>query len=226
MKNLKLLLAFLAGVAITLLLTSKRIWNFDFNLPLTWNMDGGIGGTLALLTVILFGAYLSHRLGERTGENQKAAGGMFDFLKNLKTSETDCWLGGVCGGLGRSTPVPSWIWRLCFAVAFFYYGAGLLAYVLLWVFLPSGDATAETQADATGTTHRGFLAFLRHFKLSACDCWIGGVCGGLAEGTRTPSWVWRLLFTILFFCYGAGFLAYVLLWIFVPRGETKNQVAA
>jgi phage shock protein C len=30
------------------------------------------------------------------------------------------------------------------------------------------------------------------------------------------AWVWRLLFTVLFICAGAGLLLYVLLWIFVP----------
>jgi phage shock protein PspC (stress-responsive transcriptional regulator) len=54
------------------------------------------------------------------------------------------------------------------------------------------------------------------FRRSRSDRWIGGVCGGIARSTGIEAWVWRLLFTVLFICAGAGFLVYVLLWIFVP----------
>jgi len=59
--------------------------------------------------------------------------------------------------------------------------------------------------------------WLANFAKSDADRWIGGVCGGLGEHTPVPSWVWRLLFVLLFVCFGTGFLVYVLLWIFVPR---------
>jgi phage shock protein PspC (stress-responsive transcriptional regulator) len=42
----------------------------------------------------------------------------------------------VCGGLGEHTPVPSWTWRLLFALLFLFYGTGLLIYILLWIFVP------------------------------------------------------------------------------------------
>jgi phage shock protein C len=54
------------------------------------------------------------------------------------------------------------------------------------------------------------------FRRSRADRWIGGVCGGIARSTGMEAWVWRLLFTLLFICAGAGLLLYVLLWIFVP----------
>jgi len=54
------------------------------------------------------------------------------------------------------------------------------------------------------------------FRRSRSDRWIGGVCGGLARLTGVEAWVWRLLFTALFICAGAGLLVYVLIWIFVP----------
>jgi phage shock protein C len=54
------------------------------------------------------------------------------------------------------------------------------------------------------------------FRRSRGDRWIGGVCGGIARSTGMEAWVWRLLFTLLFICAGAGLLLYVLLWIFVP----------
>jgi phage shock protein C len=54
------------------------------------------------------------------------------------------------------------------------------------------------------------------FRRSRTDRWFGGVCGGIARSTGMEAWVWRLLFTVLFLCAGAGLLVYVLLWIFVP----------
>jgi phage shock protein C len=54
------------------------------------------------------------------------------------------------------------------------------------------------------------------FRRSRNDRWFGGVCGGIARSTGMEAWVWRLLFTVLFICAGAGLLLYVLLWIFVP----------
>jgi phage shock protein C len=54
------------------------------------------------------------------------------------------------------------------------------------------------------------------FRRSRTDRWIGGLCGGIARSTGVEAWVWRLLFTLLFICAGAGLLVYMLLWIFVP----------
>lgn len=59
--------------------------------------------------------------------------------------------------------------------------------------------------------------WLRNFAKSEKDRWIGGVCGGLGEHTPIPSWMWRLLFVLLFVCFGTGLLFYILLWIFAPR---------
>lgn len=58
------------------------------------------------------------------------------FLQQLTRSRTDRFIGGVCGGLGRHTDLPSWAWRVMFALTLLYFGAGLLIYLLLWLFLP------------------------------------------------------------------------------------------
>ncbi len=59
--------------------------------------------------------------------------------------------------------------------------------------------------------------WLRELSKSGTDKWIGGVCGGLGEHSPLPSWIWRLLFTLLFLCFGVGFIPYILLWIFMPK---------
>jgi phage shock protein C len=55
----------------------------------------------------------------------------------LRRSRSDRVFGGVCGGIARATGVESWVWRLLFAVLFIFAGAGLLVYLLLWIFVPS-----------------------------------------------------------------------------------------
>jgi phage shock protein C len=58
-------------------------------------------------------------------------------VNTFRRSRTDRWFGGVCGGIGRSTGMEAWVWRLLFAALFICAGVGLLLYVLLWIFVPS-----------------------------------------------------------------------------------------
>ncbi|WP_457324297.1 PspC domain-containing protein [Roseateles sp. P5_E11] len=78
--------------------------------------------------------------------------------------------------------------------------------------LLSGQARAS-QGSAAGP-NVGAVNGLRRARI---DRWVGGVCGGIARTTGLDSWVWRLIFTVLFLAFGSGILLYVLLWIFVPE---------
>ena len=57
-------------------------------------------------------------------------------VNRLRRSRSDRWLGGVCGGVALLTGMESWVWRLAFALLFLFWGAGLLLYILLWIFVP------------------------------------------------------------------------------------------
>jgi phage shock protein C len=57
-------------------------------------------------------------------------------INALRRSRGDRWIAGVCGGLARATEADAWVWRLLFALLFLCGGAGLLIYVLLWIFVP------------------------------------------------------------------------------------------
>ena len=61
----------------------------------------------------------------------------WEKLKSARKSSSDRWVGGVCGGLGAATPVPSWIWRVLFLFAALTLGVGLLFYVVLWICMPN-----------------------------------------------------------------------------------------
>lgn len=67
-----------------------------------------------------------------------------------------------------------------------------------------------------GTQAQPVLSAVNALRRSRDDRWIAGVCGGLAKSTAMESWVWRLIFSLLLLCGGAGLLVYALMWIFVP----------
>ncbi len=56
---------------------------------------------------------------------------------SLRRSRGDAWLAGVCGGIARSTGMESWLVRLLFCLLLACGGAGLVIYLLLWIFVPA-----------------------------------------------------------------------------------------
>jgi phage shock protein PspC (stress-responsive transcriptional regulator) len=76
-------------------------------------------------------------LGSQASNNQdQTLDQTLNQLNTFRRSKTDQWLGGICGGLGKFTGLESWVWRLLFVLFTFYFGFGLLAYVLAWIFVP------------------------------------------------------------------------------------------
>jgi phage shock protein C len=70
-------------------------------------------------------------------EQARAGDPVVSAVNSFRRSRNDRWFGGVCGGIARSTGMASWVWRLIFAALFICAGAGLLVYLLLWIFVPS-----------------------------------------------------------------------------------------
>lgn len=68
--------------------------------------------------------------------------------RRIERSASDRWLAGIAGGLAVHFGQPAWVFRLAFVVASVLGGAGVLAYALLWLFLP-------LQAAAPGARPRG-----------------------------------------------------------------------
>jgi phage shock protein PspC (stress-responsive transcriptional regulator) len=65
-----------------------------------------------------------------------ASGDLVTQMNRFRRSKLDRWLGGVCGGLAKSTGLESWIWRLIFVLFTFCFGGGLLLYLLAWILVP------------------------------------------------------------------------------------------
>jgi phage shock protein PspC (stress-responsive transcriptional regulator) len=58
-------------------------------------------------------------------------------MKTLAKIQQDKWLGGVCSGFAYMLGVPTWLVRMGWTLAVFLTcGVPLLAYLLLWVFMP------------------------------------------------------------------------------------------
>jgi phage shock protein PspC (stress-responsive transcriptional regulator) len=53
---------------------------------------------------------------------------------------------------------------------------------------------------------------------------IGGVCGGLGAYFNIDPLVFRIIFIVLFFAGGAALLAYLILWVAVPKAVTTGQL--
>jgi len=54
-----------------------------------------------------------------------------------RRSRQDAWFGGVCGGIARATGLESWLVRLLFCLLLLCGGAGLVIYLLIWIFVPA-----------------------------------------------------------------------------------------
>jgi phage shock protein C len=58
-------------------------------------------------------------------------------INRFRLSDSDRWIGGVCGGIAAATSIEAWVWRLLFVLLLLPTGffSGLL-YLLLWIFVP------------------------------------------------------------------------------------------
>jgi phage shock protein PspC (stress-responsive transcriptional regulator) len=52
-------------------------------------------------------------------------------------------LGGVCGGLGAFLDIDPVILRVVLVILFFFFGTGLLVYLIMWIVVPEARTTAQ-----------------------------------------------------------------------------------
>lgn len=124
----------------------------------------------------------------------------------MKSQLTDRWLrsedgilAGICSGLGRSFGMDPWLIRALWLIAILVFGTGILAYILLWIALPS-----ETDA------HRGQERRLL------------GVCARLSRQFDIEVGLVRLAcLTAGIFSGGVTLVAYVVLY-FVYQAQTPQ----
>ncbi len=78
------------------------------------------------------------------------------------------------------------------------------------------DEKAKSSYNQTNYTKQG-----RRIFRDPDDKILGGVCSGLSAyfGINDPIWL-RIIFALLFFAAGTGFLFYILMWIIMPKAQT------
>ena len=59
--------------------------------------------------------------------------------KQLALSKSDRVIAGVCGGIARYLGVDSTFIRVLAVVFFLAGGSGILAYIIAWILMPSGN---------------------------------------------------------------------------------------
>ena len=59
----------------------------------------------------------------------------------------------------------------------------------------------------------------KKFMRSGRDQKIGGVCAGLAHYFDIDPTIVRVIWGVLAFCYGAGLIAYLILWAIAPVSD-------
>ena len=127
-------------------------------------------------------------------------------------------LGGVASGLGHYYNIdPLWI-RIGILLLFFgniplfaigvpLSGLVFIAYFVLWIVFPGSDTLEENEK-------------LKKLYRDPDDRVIGGVAGGLAKYFKTEPIIIRIIFIVLVLGFGTGLLAYIILWIIMPKAHS------
>lgn len=72
-------------------------------------------------------------------------------MKIVQRSQTHKIIGGVCGGIGEFFDIDPVFIRLLFIVLSIVYGIGIIAYIVLWIIVPS--TPLESAYNTTASTN-------------------------------------------------------------------------
>jgi len=146
--------------------------------------------------------------------------------KRLYRDENNKILGGVCSGIAAYLGVDPVIIRILFIIS----GIGLLAYILLWIFVPGSNMLENGVRKRLYRNPDGKI--------------IGGVCSGIGSYFNLNPWIPRILFLIpfisFFFRWGhfgpltfphflsfsfspGAFIIYIILWLVIPEANTTAE---
>ena len=118
-------------------------------------------------------------------------------------------VGGVSSGCAHYFNIdPIWM-RIAFILSFFA-GFGLIVYIIMWIAVPGSSELKEDDS-------------IKKFYRDPDDRVLGGVASGLANYFKTDAIIFRIIFIVLFFGFGTGFLAYIVLWIIGPQAKSLTD---
>jgi phage shock protein PspC (stress-responsive transcriptional regulator) len=146
--------------------------------------------------------------------------------KRLYRDDNHKILGGVCSGIAAYLGIDPVIVRIIFIVS----GIGFLAYILLWIFVPSSNMLENGVRKRLYRNPDGKI--------------IGGVCNGMGSYFNINPWLPRFIFLIPFisfffrwghfgpltfpnflsFSFSPGtFIIYIILWLVIPEANTTSE---
>ena len=100
-----------------------------------------MGTVMSLAAGLAIGYFVYQTIVSNKGGNRGKITG------RLHTSVKDRKIAGVCGGIAEYLKVDPTIVRLVFALMFFGWGSGLLAYLACAFILPTGDDTEDEEEE-------------------------------------------------------------------------------
>ncbi len=115
-------------------------------------------------------------------------------------------LGGVASGLAHYWNMDP-IWIRVFFIILLPTSLPIFVYFILWIALPGSDDLVEDDT-------------VKKLYRDPDDRVLGGVASGLANYFKTDSLTIRIIFIVLIFGAGTGFLAYFVLWIITPKANS------
>ena len=131
---------------------------------------------------------------KQSGTTSSAGSGHFEpgaatatTAKRLYRSENDKVIGGVCAGVAHYFGIDTILVRIIFVILAFA-GAGILAYFILWIAVPSSASVV------IGSTRKKLFR-------DPDDKIIAGVCSGIGNYFGISSWVPRVLFLLPFLTF-------------------------
>ena len=109
-------------------------------------------------------------------------------MKRLYRSESNRMLAGVCGGLGEFFGIDATLVRILFVVLAFASGFGIVAYVVMWLIVPTrskaGVPPQDVPREGFEEMREGFERGTRKAK-DSYERWRGG--GGPPPETQPPA---------------------------------------
>lgn len=169
--------------------------------------------------------------GFTSGNQQNSGNRTQATARRLYRNENDKILGGVCSGIASYFGIDPIIVRILFVVITLALGTGLLAYIIMWVAVPS-----SASVEIGGVRKKLFR--------DSDDKMIAGVCSGLGNYFGIHPWIPRLLFLLPFLSFAfhwrnVGFMdlpdivnftfspgsliVYIILWLVIPEALTTTE---
>lgn len=167
-------------------------------------------------------------LGAQANDNQGA--GTSTGHKRLYRDENNKVIGGVCGGLANYFGTDPVIIRVIFAVIALAFGTGLLAYIILWIAVPS------SASNTIGGVRKKLFR-------DPDDKIVAGVCSGIGNYFGVSAWIPRALFLIPFLTFAfnhdwgmfdfpsfirlsfspGSLIVYIIMWLAIPEASSTAE---